>query len=320
MPVALPAARASVGQLPAAGGPQRDAAAAGAAQLAADHQQPGVEHGGGVGALGVLEERRVDRAGAVVEGQEHHPAPGPDRRGLGGDLDPGDQQLGPGCAGASRSWLRVAPSASRNVGVGVDDVPAGVEAEDLQLGAHPLRSRSSRQPADLAVVRRVAEVEGELHRGHRARVGGGPGLGGGLRPHPLARPAGAARAGPAPSRAPGSVLVRAAASSTRASAGRAAGVPRPAPAGQPARPAGPLDRPGVPVELGDLEQQVAPGDLAAAADAGAAQRRPEPVDGVERRRPAPAARRSAGTPARGARSRSASGRAGPRRSARPRRR
>jgi hypothetical protein len=32
-----------------------------------DDQQPGAEHGGGVWALGVLEERRVDRAGAVVE-------------------------------------------------------------------------------------------------------------------------------------------------------------------------------------------------------------------------------------------------------------
>ena len=116
---------------------------AGPAQLTADHQQPGAEHGGGVGTLDVLEEGRVDRAGAVVEGQEHHAAPGPDRRGLGGDLDPRDQDLGPAAHGQQVAAADRAEGVEE-VGVGVDDVAAGVEAEDLQLGAHPLLGDSSR--------------------------------------------------------------------------------------------------------------------------------------------------------------------------------
>ena len=98
-------------ELPRAGGPQRLAAGTGAAQLAAHQQQPGAEHGGGVGALHVLEERRVDRAGGVVEGEEDDPAPGADRRGLGGDLDPGDEQLA-AAAAAQHVAARVTPSAS----------------------------------------------------------------------------------------------------------------------------------------------------------------------------------------------------------------
>ena len=66
-------ARGSSGSAQAAGGAQGDAPVAGAAQLAADHQQPGVEDGGGVGALGVLEERRVDRAGARRRGSGRRP-------------------------------------------------------------------------------------------------------------------------------------------------------------------------------------------------------------------------------------------------------
>src|SRR5262245_32640949 len=72
--VALPE-RVEVAERPGTGGPQGDAAVTGTAYLAADHQQPGAEHGGGIGTLGILEERRVDRAGAVVEGQEHHAPP-----------------------------------------------------------------------------------------------------------------------------------------------------------------------------------------------------------------------------------------------------
>ena len=52
----------------------------GASDVAAHQQQPRVEHRGGVGPLDVLEERDIDRAGAVVEGQEHHPAPTAHRR------------------------------------------------------------------------------------------------------------------------------------------------------------------------------------------------------------------------------------------------
>src|SRR5215213_5332164 len=92
----------------------------GAPQLAADDQQPGAEDGGGVGTLGVLEERRVHRAGAVVEGEEDDPATGPDRRGLGGHLDPRDQQLG---LAAPAEQVLAAGGAERveEGGVGVHD-------------------------------------------------------------------------------------------------------------------------------------------------------------------------------------------------------
>ena len=261
--VALPAGM-EVGQRPGAGGTQGDAAVTGTAYLTADHQQPGAEHGGGVGTLGVLEERRVDRAGAVVEGQEHHAPPGPDRRGLGGDLDPGDQDLGP-AALAEEVLAADRAEGFEELGVGVDDVPAGVEAEDLQLGAHPLLGVHLGQSADV-LLRLVAEVEGELHRGDRARVGGRAGLGRRLGPDALAGQ-------------------RVALERDRALAGAGVGagargglldpdVGRPrhrrtaSPGGQPASPPGALDRPGVPVELGNLEQQVAAGDLGPAANAG----------------------------------------------------
>ena len=55
----------------------------------------------GVAGLRVLEERRVDRTGGVVEGQEDDPPAGPDRRGLGRHLDPGHQHLGPAAAAAA---------------------------------------------------------------------------------------------------------------------------------------------------------------------------------------------------------------------------
>ena len=254
-------------QLPAAGGAQRDALVAGAAQLAADHQQPGVEDGGGVGALGVLEERRVDRPGGVVEGQEDDPAPGADRRGLGGDLDPGDQQLGLAAPGQQVAAAGH-PELVEERGVGVDDVPAGVEAEDLELGPHPLLGRHLGQPGHLALGRRVAELEGELDRVDRRRRRGRLRLRRRARPDPglaervplqlgdaLAHPRVGAVAG-------GRVVGLGPRHATRP------GCRRSAPTGRPARgPGRPARRPGVPVELGDLEQQVAPGHPAAAVHA-----------------------------------------------------
>ena len=251
---------------------------AGTAQLAPDHQQPGAEHGGGVGALGVLEERRVDRAGAVVEGQEHHAAPGPDRRGLGGDLDPGDQDLGPAALGQQVAAADRTEGVEE-VGVGVDDVAARVEAEDLQLGTHPLLGTHLGQAADV-LLRLVTEVEGELDRGHRTRIGRGPGLGGGSRPDPW-RGQGVAlhrrrRV------ADGRVGAGALGGLVGAGVGRPHRRARTAAGGQTPGPAGPLDRPGVPVELGHLEQQVAAGDLGTAAYAHQpTQRGAEPVEGVE---------------------------------------
>ena len=135
----------------------------------------------GVRTLGVLEERRVDRAGRVVEGQEDDPPAGPDRRGLGGHLDPGDEHLGlaaparaaPGAGDPERVEHRV---------VEVEDVPAHVEAEHVELGPDPLGPGHLRQPG-ATDLRGVAEVEGELHV-RRAYDGRGLGLPAGERPHP----------------------------------------------------------------------------------------------------------------------------------------
>ena len=184
------------GQVPRAGGAQRDAPAAGAPQLAAHEQQPGREHGRGVGPLGVLEEGRVDRAGAVVEGQEHHPPPRPDRRRLGRDLHPGHEQLGPA---APAEQVAAAGHLERieERGVGRDRVLADVEAQDLQLGAHPLPRGHLRQPGRPLPrpARLVAELQRELdrlgldHRPRRPRLRGGtrPDAGLGQRV-PLRRP------------------------------------------------------------------------------------------------------------------------------------
>ena len=144
------------------------------------------------GTLGVLEERRVDRAGGVVEGQEDDPATGADRRGLGGDLDPGDQQLGLAAPGEQVAAADHAERVEERP-VGVDDVPAHVEAEDLELGLHPLLGGHLRQPGDLALARLVAQRQGQLDRVDRRRRCGGPGLGGRPGPDTRRRRAGAAR-------------------------------------------------------------------------------------------------------------------------------
>ena len=47
--------------------------------------------------------------------------------------------------------------------VAVEHVPARVETEHLELGAHLLGDRHLRQPADRRLVGCVAEVERELH-------------------------------------------------------------------------------------------------------------------------------------------------------------
>ena len=165
LPGALaPPQRVQVGQRPGAGGAQRHPAPTRAPQLAADHEQPRVEDGGGVGALRVLEERAVDRSRPVVEGQEDDASPRPDRRRLGRDLDPGDQQLG---AAAPAQQVAAAGGAEvvEEVGVGGDGVLADVEAQDLQLGPHPLVGGHLGQPGDhLARPRLVAQLEGQLDR------------------------------------------------------------------------------------------------------------------------------------------------------------
>src|SRR4051812_21929088 len=269
-PLAVPE-RGQHRQLPAAGGPQRDAAVARTAELAADHEQPGVEDGGGVGALGVLEEGRVHWPRRVVEGQEDDPASGADRRGLGGDLDPGDQQLGLAPLG-QEVVAADHPELVEEGRVGVDDVPAGVEAEDLELGLHPLLGRQLGQPRDLALRGLVAELEGELDRVDRRRGRSRLRLRRRPRPHPgvaervplelaharaLPR-VGAVAGGGVVGHRPGAGPGPAAPGRPRSSASRAAG--QPAAPGAP----GPLDRLAVPLELSDLEQQVAPGHPSAA--------------------------------------------------------
>ena len=142
---------------------------------------------------------------------------------------------------------------------------ADVEAEDLQLGAHPVLRRHLGQPGD-GLLRLVAEVEGELDRVDRPRRLGRLRLGGGPRPHalvgervPLGQRAGLLLAG---------VGVGAVAAGGGVGAlgrgGRLAGAGEPAAAQAAAL--GAVERAGMPVELGDLEQQVAAGDPAPAAD------------------------------------------------------
>src|SRR6185436_1140155 len=100
-------------------------------------------------------------------------------------------------------------------GVGLDDVPAGVEAEDLELGPHPLLRGHLREAAHLALPRRVAEVA--VARDWAAAFAHTPGSASGCR-----------SSDGAPSRVAGSELLRAAASSARARAGVPAAGFRPA--------------------------------------------------------------------------------------------
>ena len=134
---------------------------------------------------------------------------------------------------------------------------------------HPLLGGHLRQPGHLALARLVAEVEGELDRVDRRRRRRSPWTGRRPWPRPRRRRAGAARgrrrvvAGPRVGAVAGGRVVG------LGPGDRPGRLPpdRRRPAGQPAAPAGPLDGPGVPVQLGHLEQQVAPGDPAAAAHA-----------------------------------------------------
>ena len=72
------------GEVPAFGRVDRDGhrAGAGAADPAADDQQPGGEEPGGAAVLDRLEERQVHEACRVVQGGEDDPLAGADRRRL----------------------------------------------------------------------------------------------------------------------------------------------------------------------------------------------------------------------------------------------
>ena len=147
-------------QLPRAGGEHRDPARPRAPDRAAHEEQPGVEDRRRVGPLHVLEEGRVDRPGRVVDGEEDDAAAGADRRGLGGDLDPGDEDLRPA---AYREHVAAAGHAERveHRRVEVHDVSARVEPEDVELGPHLLGRGHLRQADPGHEVGLVAEVEGD---------------------------------------------------------------------------------------------------------------------------------------------------------------
>ena len=163
------------GELPGAGRPDRDPAVAGAAQHPAHEEQPRVEDDPGVGTLDVLEEGAVGRSGGVIEGEEDDPAARAHGRGLGGDLDPGDPHLA-AAAGAEQVAAAGDPESAQQGRVELHDVGRDVEAEHVELGAHPLGTGHLGQPGPGHEARAVAEVEGEL-----GRLGvGGHDLAGGL--------------------------------------------------------------------------------------------------------------------------------------------
>jgi hypothetical protein len=113
--------------------------------------------------LRVLEERRVDRPGRVVEGEEHDPATAADRWRLGRHLDPGDEDLA-AAAGLEDLGRPGHPEGVEHRPVEVDDVGARVEAEDVELGADAFRAGHLGQSGALLEPGRVAEVEGQLDR------------------------------------------------------------------------------------------------------------------------------------------------------------
>ena len=202
----------------------------------------------------------------VVQGDEHDPLAGPDRRGLGGDLHPGDEHLGLAAA-AHHVGGAGHPQRGQERLVEVDDVPGRVQPEHLELGPDPLGPGHLRQPAGLDRPGGVAEVEGQLHRRghHRAR---------GLR---LAGREGA--------------HVRALHRGERLAAGRGqrdlrlplGGRDRPASRRTPgpgARAGTAGHRPGPPVQLAHLQQQVATGQPARPAGR-AGDHRPQRVERVE---------------------------------------
>ncbi|ALC25685.1 hypothetical protein ABE83_00195 [Streptomyces sp. CFMR 7] len=80
---------------------------------AAYEKQPVVEDGVRAPLVGVLEERQIDEAAAVFEGDEDDPPARGDGRGLGGGADPGDQDALPGYA-VRRCLASVAPTSRRS--------------------------------------------------------------------------------------------------------------------------------------------------------------------------------------------------------------
>lgn len=122
-----------------------------------------MEDGAGVLALGVFEEGCVEGAGGVVEGEEHDPAAAADGWGLGRDFHAGDEEFGP-----VGMLAEVAGPGSfqglQQGGVEVEDVAAGVQAEDVEFGADAFGAGHLGQPGQDDLVGDIAQVEGHLHR------------------------------------------------------------------------------------------------------------------------------------------------------------
>ena len=201
----------------------------------------------GVGALDVLEEGAVGRAGGVVEGEEDHSTPRTHRRGLGGDLDPGDPHLA-AAAGAEQVGAAGDPQRSQQRGVERRRRARTRRARARRARRAPARGRSSR------AARRRRPSRGRSPRSRVSWVG--------------------CSAAGTTSRA---ACDWAAACSRTSSVGRVLHGARPRAAGRcSARRAAGCGAAGAPVaavpplELGDVEQQVAPGDPATPPEPGPA--------------------------------------------------
>ncbi len=124
-------------QLPGVLGDDTDPPSAGPADRTAHGQHERVEDRLGDPRLRALEHRDVDRPCRVVEREEDDPLPAPDRRRLRGHLHPRHHHVRAG---------PLPPQIARTDDAEVgeqrleerDQVAAGVHAEDLELGAHPL--------------------------------------------------------------------------------------------------------------------------------------------------------------------------------------
>jgi hypothetical protein len=104
-----------------------------------------VEDGVGAGLVGVLEEGKVDEAGAVFEGDEDDALAGGEGRGLSRGADTGDQDLLPGAQRCEVGGVGGADFAQEAVVV-VRQVLRDIDLEDLQLGTEGFAGRHLRQP------------------------------------------------------------------------------------------------------------------------------------------------------------------------------